>query len=60
MVIIGSPSDISKYIALNCMDGFTVHQRGFAPKYRDGDLLYFKKSNKLCKILAELGISAEF
>lgn len=56
MVRLGIPSDTSKYIALDGMTGFAVHQAGAIPEWRDGDVLYFKKSKKLTKVLDRLGI----
>lgn len=60
MIRLGQPSNLSKYICLNVRDGFIMHQKGFMPEWRDDDLLYFKKTKRLIKILTELNISAEF
>lgn len=56
MVILGYPDDMDKYV---CADGELAHElqtRGHRPKYKDDDgCLYFKRTNKLLKLLAEIG-----
>lgn len=57
MIRLGVPNDITKYIALDGNEAFTAHQAGAIPEWRDGDTLYFKRTNKIMKILDKLGIT---
>lgn len=56
MVIRDTPSDLSKYFMADEDLAFTIHQAGIAPSYMDNGAVYFKKSNKLDKVLKRLGV----
>lgn len=56
MVIRDTPSDISKYFMADEDLAFAIHQAGITPSYMDNVAVYFKKSNKLDKVLKRLGI----
>ena len=38
---------------------FRLHQAGFAPAWKDYEVVYFKKTNKLIKLLKKLDIDIE-
>lgn len=59
MIRLGVPNNIDKYIALDEKDAFKAHQGGAIPEWRDEDVLYFKKTSKIIKILKKLGIIEE-
>ena len=56
MVIRDTPSDICKYFMADEDLAFAIHQAGVAPSYMDNGAVYFKKSNKLDKVLKRLGV----
>lgn len=56
MVIRDTPSDLEKYFMADGELAFEIHQAGIAPSYMDNGAVYFKKSNKLDKVLKRLGI----
>lgn len=56
MVIRDTPSDLSKYFMADEDLAFAIHQAGIAPAYMDNGAVYFKKSNKLDKVLKRLGV----
>lgn len=56
MVIRGTPKDIKNYYLADDDVAFILHQKGFQPKYIDGDATYFKLNNKLIKTLKSLNI----
>lgn len=56
MVIRGTPKNIEDYYMADNEVAFILHQKGFQPKYIDGDATYFKLNNKLIKTLKNLGI----
>lgn len=56
MIIRGMPKDIKNYYLADNDVAFTLHQKGFQPKYIDEDAIYFKLNNKLIKTLKNLGI----
>lgn len=56
MVIRDTPSDLSKYFMADEDLAFAIHQAGIAPSYMDNGAVYFKRSNKLDKVLKRLGI----
>lgn len=56
MVIRDTPSDLSKYFMTDEDLAFAIHQAGIAPSYIDNGAVYFKKSNKLNKVLKRLGV----
>ena len=56
MIILGVPSDPSAYLIADDRLAFILQQNGAHPAYRDGVVLYFKRSSKLQKILSKLGL----
>lgn len=60
MVRIGTPEDIGAYFMTDD-DGliFRLHQAGFAPVWKDFDVVFFKKTNKLLKLLKKLEIDVD-
>ena len=56
MVIRDTPSDLSKYFMADEDLAFAIHQAGVKPSYIDNGAVYFKKSNKLNKVLKRLGV----
>lgn len=56
MVIRDTPSDLSKYFVADEDLAFAIHQAGIAPSYIDNGAVYFRRSNKLDKVLKRLGI----
>ena len=60
MVRIGSPEDINAFFMTDDSQViFKLHQAGFQPMWKDEDCVYFKKSNKLIKLLKKLDIDIE-
>ena len=57
MVIRGTPSNIEEYYIVDGDMAFILQQSGAKPSYIDYDAVYFKKTNKLLKILKKLGIT---
>lgn len=56
MVILGVPYNTEDYLIADDRLGFILQQKGAHPAYRDGVVLYFKRSSKLQKILGKLGL----
>lgn len=56
MVIRDTPSDLSKYFMADEDLAFAIHQAGVPPSYMDNGAVYFKKSNKLDRVLKRLGV----
>lgn len=56
MIIRDTPSDPSKYFMADEDLAFAIHQAGIAPSYMDNGAVYFKKSNRLEKVLKRLGV----
>ena len=56
MIIRDTPSDLSKYFMADEDLAFAIHQAGIAPSYMDNGAVYFKKSNRLEKVLKRLGV----
>ena len=56
MVIRDTPSDLSKDVMADEDLAFAIHQAGIAPSYMDNGAVYFKKSNRLEKVLKRLGV----
>ena len=56
MIIRDTPSDLSKYFMAHEDLAFAIHQAGIAPSYMDNGAVYFKKSNRLEKVLKRLGV----
>lgn len=57
MIIRDTPSDLDKYYMADEDLAFAIHQAGIKPFYIDNGAVYFKKSNKLDKVLKRLGIT---
>ena len=56
MIIRDTPSDPSKYFMADEDVAFALHQAGIKPDYIDNGAVYFKKSNRLEKVLKRLGV----
>lgn len=56
MIIRDTPSDLEKYFMADEDLAFAIHQAGIAPSYMDNGTVYFKKSNRLEKVLKRLGV----
>lgn len=56
MLIRDVPENLENYYMADGKLAFTLHQAGAKPLYMDGDVVYFKKNNKLFKILRKLGV----
>ena len=56
MVIRDTPDDLNKYFMADEDLAFAIHQAGIKPSYIDNGAVYFKKSNKLNKVLKRLGV----
>lgn len=56
MIIRDTPSDLEKYFMADEDLAFAIHQAGVAPSYMDNGAVYFKKSNKLDKVLKRLDV----
>ena len=54
MVIRDTPSDIDKFFMADGELAFELQQKGQHPMYMDGEVLYFRKTKKLMKILEKL------
>lgn len=60
MVRLGYPEDAFNFYMTDDPDIiFKLHQANCQPMWKDGACLYFKKSNKLKKVLAKLNIDLE-
>ena len=60
MVRLGTPDDISVYFMTDDSEViFRLHQAGHHPIWKDDYCLYFKKTNKLIKLLKKLDIDIE-
>lgn len=57
MIIRDTPDDLSKYFMADEDLAFAIHQAGIKPSYIDNGAVYFKKSNRLEKVLKRLGIA---
>ena len=57
MVIRDTPSDLEKYFMADGELAFEIQQAGIKPFYIDEGAVYFKKSNRLKKLLKRLGVS---
>ena len=56
MVIRDTPSAPSEYFMAEEGLVFAIHQAGSCPSYMDNGAVYFKKSNRLEKVLKRLGV----
>ena len=60
MVRIGTPDQVSNFFMTDDSELiFRLHQAGFSPAWKDYDVVFFKKSNKLIKLLKKLDIDIE-
>ena len=60
MVRIGSPEDATAFFMTDDSEIiFKLHQSGFQPMWKDESVVFFKKSNKLIKLLKKLDIDIE-
>ena len=59
MIIRDTPSDLEKYFMADEDLAFVIHQAGIKPDYIDKGAVYFRKSNKLNKLLKRLGVKIE-
>ena len=59
MIIRETPSDLEKYFMADEDLAFAIHQAGIKPDYIDNGAVYFRKSNKLNKLLKRLGAKIE-
>ena len=60
MIRIGTPEDIGAYFMTDDSEIiFRLHQAGFSPAWKDYSVVFFKKSNKLIKLLKKLDIDIE-
>lgn len=60
MIRLGTPDDVSSYFMTDDSEViFRLHQAGHQPVWKDDYCLYFKKSNKLIKLLKKLDIDIE-
>ena len=57
MVIRDTPSDLEKYFMADGELAFEIQQAAIKPSYIDAGVVYFKKSNRLEKLLKRLGVS---
>lgn len=56
----GCPDDVNAYYYTDDSQIiFKVHQSGFQPMWKDENCVYFKKTNKLIKLLKKLDIDIE-
>lgn len=56
MIILGTPDDLSGFIAVEDCDNFPLEQKGWHPQYMENGMFYYKKSAKLLKIIEKMGI----
>lgn len=56
MIIRGTPDNMDDYYAAEGEIAFVLQQRGIKPLFVDEEAVYFKKNNKLQKILIKLGV----
>lgn len=60
MVRIGTPDNIEDFFMTDDSEIiFRLHQAGHQPAWKDYDCVFFKKSNKLIKLLKKLDIDIE-
>lgn len=60
MVRLGTPDNTQDFFMTD--DGeliFRLHQAGYQPTWKDESVVFFKKSNKLIKLLKKLDIDIE-
>lgn len=54
MIILGIPNNLEDYIMVDGKEAFKLQQAGFKPKYMDEEVLYFKKNNKILKMIEQI------
>lgn len=54
MIILGIPNNLEDYIMVDGNEAFKLQQVGFKPKYMDEEVLYFKKNNKILKMIEQI------
>ena len=60
MVRLGTPDNIEDFFMTDDSELiFRLHQAGHQPTWKDGSVVFFKKSNKLIKLLKKLDIDIE-
>lgn len=59
MILLGTPDDLSKFIMVEEDIGFILHQKGVAPMYTDNGCMFFKRTNKLLKLIKKLKLDIE-
>ena len=60
MVCLGTPDQVSEFFMTDDSEIiFRLHQAGFQPMWKDDSVVFFKKSNKLLKLLKKLDIDIE-
>lgn len=60
MVRLGTPDNITDFYMTDDPDIiFRLHQAGHQPVWKDYNVVFFKKSNKLIKLLKKLDIDIE-
>ena len=60
MVRLGTPDNISDFFMTDDSELiFLLHQAGHQPAWKDESVVFFKKSNKLIKLLKKLDIDIE-
>ena len=60
MVRLGSPADVSAFYMTDDSELiFRLHQAGFQPVWKDYEVVYFKKTSKLIKLLKKLDIDIQ-
>lgn len=53
-MIIGIPSNINFFLAMDSDKAMVLNQRGFVGAYRDGEFIYFPKTKALAEVVEEL------
>ena len=60
MVRIGTPDNTQDFFMTDDSEIiFRLHQAGYQPAWKDESVVFFKKSNKLIKLLKKLNIDVE-
>lgn len=60
MIRLGTPDNVSDYFMTDDSELiFHLHQAGHQPAWKDDSVVFFKKSNKLIKLLKKLDIDIE-
>ena len=60
MIKLGTPENPQDFFMTDDSELiFRIHQAGFIPLWKDDECIFFKKSNKLIKLLKKLDIDIE-